>query len=135
MSEPFQSTGWKDHLRGIALGGLGYVRARLELLGLEGKQALTQIGAVLLLAAIALTLAIAGYLLLCLALVFGLASFSKSQNMWIWIAFLVGGMHLALAWLILRWARSWLQEPLFPATVEEFRKDEAWLRCTAEKQR
>jgi uncharacterized membrane protein YqjE len=135
MTEPFQAPGLGDHLRGLALGGLGYLRARLELLGLEGKQALTQVGAVLLLGALALTLSIAGYLLLCLAVVFGLASFSKNQNTWIWIAFFVGGLHVALAWLILRWARQWLQEPMFPTTVEEFRKDEAWLKRTAERQR
>ncbi len=117
------------------MSGLGYVRARLELAGLESKQALEQLGGVLLLAALALTMTLAGYLLLCLALVFGLASFSHSQHAWILIALAVGALHLGAAWLILRWALQWLREPMFPATLEEFRKDETWLKSTAAKPR
>lgn len=135
MKESSTGTGFADQLRAAALSGIGYVRARLELAGLEGKQALAQLGGVLLLAALALTMSLTGYLLLCLALVFGLASFSHSQNAWIFIALLVGALHLGAAWLVLRWSLQWLQEPMFPATLEEFRKDEAWLKSTAAKPR
>lgn len=130
-----KESGIGDQLRAAALGGLGYVRARLELAGLEGKQALAQLGVVLLLAALALTMTLAGYLLLCLALVFGLASFSRSQNAWILIALAVGVLHIVGAWLVLRWSRQLLREPMFPSTLEEFRKDEAWLKSTAARQR
>jgi uncharacterized membrane protein YqjE len=135
MKEPFTGTGLADQLRAAALSGLGYVRARMELAGLEAKQAVTQLGGVLLLAALALTMTLTGYLLLCVALVFGLASFSHSQHAWIFIALLVGALHLGAAWLVLRWALQWLQEPMFPSTLEEFRKDETWLKSTAAKQR
>jgi uncharacterized membrane protein YqjE len=133
MKESSDATGLAGQLRAAALSGLGYVRARLELAGLEGKQALAQLGGVLLMGAIALTMTLTGYVLLCVALVFGLASLSGSQHAWIFIALLVGLLHLGAAWMVLRFALQWLQEPMFPSTLEELRKDEAWLKSTAAK--
>lgn len=120
-------------LRNMALAALSYLRARLELAGLEGKEALTRLGGVFVLAAIAVTLTVAGYLLLCLALVFGLARLIHNENAWIWIAAATGALHLAGAWGILTVARGWLQKPMFGSTLEEFRKDDAWLKSTAAK--
>jgi uncharacterized membrane protein YqjE len=128
-------SGLADQIRAGVLAVLGYTRARLELAGLEGKQALAQVGVVLLLVATAMTLALAGYLLLCLSVVFGLASLSKSQNAWILIAFVVGAMHVGGAWLVFRWAKFCLQEPMFASTLAEFKKDETWLKSTAAKPR
>ena len=76
---------------------------------------------------------VAGYLLLCLALVFGLARLIHNENAWIWIAAAAGVLHLAGAWGILNVARGWLQKPMFGSTLEEFRKDDAWLKSTAAK--
>ena len=135
MKDPVSDPGFGDHLRALTRGALGYVRARLELAGMEGRQALAQLGGVLLLAALALTLALAGYLLLCLAVVFGLASLFSSQSAWIFIAFGAGLLHIGGAWGVLCWARGWLQEPMFPSTLDEFRKDEAWLKRTTGKPR
>ena len=122
-------------IREMALAGLSYMRARMELAGIEGKEALTRLGGVLLLAAMAVTLTLAGYLLLCLALVFGAARLLNSEHAWIWIAALTGGLHLAAAWGVLLVARGWLQKPMFASTLEEFRKDDAWLKSTAAKPR
>jgi uncharacterized membrane protein YqjE len=127
--------GLSASLRQMAIAGLSYVRARMELAGLEGKEALTRLGALLLLAAVAVTLTMVGFLLLCLALVFGIALLVGGGNAWIWVAALMGGFLLAGAWGLLRLAKGWLRDPMFPATLEEFRKDDAWLRSTAEKHR
>ena len=127
--------GFMQPMRDATLAALSYLRARLELAGLEGKEALTRLGAVLLLAAMAITLTIAGYLLLCLALVFGAARLLQSEHAWIWIAALTGALHLAGAWGVLLVAKSWLQKPMFGSTLEEFRKDDAWLKSTAAKPR
>ena len=105
----------------------------MELAGLEGKEALTRLGGVLLLAAMAITLCIAGYLLIWLSLVFGAARLIHSENAWIWLAGLAGALHLAGAWGVLLVAKSWLQKPMFGSTLEEFRKDDAWLKSTAAK--
>jgi uncharacterized membrane protein YqjE len=128
-------TGLAAPLREIAIAGLSYVRARMELAGLEGKESLTRLGGMLLLAALAVTLTVSGFLLLCMALVFGIALLVGGGNAWIWIAAIMGGALLAGAWTLLYWARGWLGKPMFAATLEEFRKDDAWLRSTAERQR
>ena len=117
----------------MAIAGLSYVRARMELAGLEGKEALTRLGGMLLLAAVAITLTIAGFLLLCMALVFGIAHLVGGGNAWIWVAAIMGCALLIGAWMLLYWARGWLGKPMFVATLEEFRKDDAWLKSTAER--
>jgi uncharacterized membrane protein YqjE len=128
-------TGLAAPLREIAIAGLSYLRARMELAGIEGKESLTRLGGMLLLAALAVTLTVSGFLLLCMALVFGIALLVGGGNAWIWIAAIMGGVLLAGAWMLLYWARGWLGKPMFAATLEEFRKDDAWLRSTAERQR
>lgn len=117
-------------LRLFSLSALSYLRARLELAGLEGKEAVARLGGMLVLAAVAITLSIAGYLLLCLALVFGIARLAGSEHAWISIAAATGCLHLLLAWGVLRGARGWLRKPMFATTLEEFRKDDAWLKST-----
>lgn len=134
-TEESEPEGFLHPLREIGLAVLSYFRARMELAGLEGKEALTRMGGVLVLAAMAVTLCIAGYLLLCLALVFGAARLIHSENAWIWLSGLMGALHLAGAWAVLLIARSWLQKPMFGSTIEEFRKDDAWLKSTAAKPR
>jgi uncharacterized membrane protein YqjE len=121
------------HMREWIQASLHYGRARLQLAGLEGKDALARMGGVLFLAIVAVTLSLAGYLLLCLSLVFGLARLWPSESAWIWIAAIVGVAQVAGAWGLLKLARSWMEKPMFPATLDEFRKDEAWLKSTAEK--
>ncbi len=122
-------------LRELLQAALSHLRARLELAGLEGKDAFTRICGVLLLAVLAITLVLAGYFLLCLALVFGIARLLATEHAWIWIATLVGSMHLIAAWGILCGALGWLRKPMFASTIEEFRKDESWLKSTAVRQR
>jgi uncharacterized membrane protein YqjE len=128
-------TGLAAPLREMAIAGLSYLRARMELAGIEGKESLTRLGGMLLLAALAITLTVSGFLLLCMALVFGIAHLMGGGNAWIWIAAIMGCVLLGGAWMLLYWARGWLGKPMFAATLEEFRKDDAWLRSTAERQR
>lgn len=127
--------GLKASLKQVAIAGLSYARARMELAGIEGKESLARLGGLLLVAAVAVTLTIAGFLLLCMALVFGIALLVGGGNAWIWIAAVMGCTLLGLAWGLLQMARAWLRKPMFAQTLEEFRKDDAWLRSTAEKHR
>jgi uncharacterized membrane protein YqjE len=122
-------------LRTAAIAGLSYLRARLELAGVEGKEAFARLGGVLLLAVLATTLMIAGFLLLCVAVVFSIALLFGGGNAWIWVAAVMGLALLGGAWAVLSWARGWLGKPMFAATLEEFRKDDAWLRPKAERPR
>lgn len=123
------------YLREWMHASVRYVRTRLELAGLEGKEAMARIGGVLLLVVVAITLMLAGYLLMCLAFVFGIARLLHTEHAWIWIAAAFGTLHLLGAWGILKMARSWMEKPMFPASLEEFRKDETWLKSTVEKPR
>jgi uncharacterized membrane protein YqjE len=122
-------------LRERAIAGLSYVRARMELAGIEGKESLARLGGVLLLAVLAVTFTIVGFLLLCVALIFGIALLLGGGNSWIWVTAVMGGALLTVAWTLLYCARGWLRMPMFAATLGEFRKDDAWLRSTAEKHR
>jgi uncharacterized membrane protein YqjE len=122
-------------LRTAAIAGLSYLRARMELAGVEGKEAFARLGGVLLLAVLATTLMIAGFLLLCVAVVFCIALLFGGGNAWIWVAAVMGLTLLGGAWAVLCWARGWLGKPMFAATLEEFRKDDAWLRPKAERPR
>ena len=97
-----------QQFRELLLAALSYFRARMELAGLEGKEAFTQIGGVLLLAVIALTLTLSGYFLLCLALVFGIARLLASEHAWVWIAAVFGLAHLVPAWGVFLGARGWV---------------------------
>jgi uncharacterized membrane protein YqjE len=133
LHEAFRGVAPGAVLRRLSLSALGYVRARLELAGLEGKEAAARLGGMLVLAAVAVTLSIAGYLLLCLALVFGVARLVGSEGAWIVISAATGGVHLLLAWGLLKVVQGWLRKPMFASTLEEFRKDDAWLRSTTEK--
>ncbi|MEY2598401.1 MAG: hypothetical protein RLZZ142_660 [Verrucomicrobiota bacterium] len=119
------------HLRGFLLASIRFLRARFELLGIEGKEAFNRVAAVLLTLVACVTLILTGYLLLCLAMVFLLARLIGSEHAWMGIAAVTGALHLALAWGILLFARKWIRSPMFPATLEEFKKDEAWLKSTA----
>ena len=127
--------GLSGPLKELAIAGLSYVRARMELAGIEGKDALTRLGGMLLLAAVAVTLTVAGFLLLCMALVFWVAFLVGGGNAWIWVAAILGCALLSGAWMLLYLAKGWLLKPMFSATLEEFRKDDAWLKSTAERHR
>jgi len=134
-SDSSNSAGITRYFQDLLLATLSYLRARLELAGIEGKEAFAQIGGVLVLSVLSITLIMAGYFLLCLALVFGLARLISSDNAWIWIAAITGLTHLFGAWAVLRGARGLLRKPMFPSTIEEFRKDETWLKSTAGRPR
>ena len=129
------SSGGAAPFRAFVLAGLNYARARLELAGVEGKEAFARLGGLLLLGGLAFTLMVSGVLMLCMAVVFLVARLIGGENAWIWVALGMGTLLVGAARLTLYWAASWLEKPMFPATLEEFRKDDAWLRSTAGKPR
>lgn len=120
------NAGLSAHLLDLLASLAAYFRARLELAGLEGKEALG-------------VLAKAGALLGggCLVLCFGyaflwvgaVALLSRlSAVHWGWWVLGAGVLHLLLAAGCVAVAAARWKKPLFPATLEEFRKDEQWLK-------
>ena len=114
---------------------LGYLRARLELASLEGREAGThwlKIIALLVAGLIAVTF---GYFFLCLGAVFLLALLCGGGNAWIWITLALGVLHVAAGAGIFLLVKSQAALPVFPATIEEFKKDQQWLETKTAKPR
>jgi uncharacterized membrane protein YqjE len=106
---------------------LGYLRARLELAGLESREAAIH-GAVLLgLVVGALVLLVFGYFFFCFALVFLVAELFDDDKAWIWVTIGMALLHFGGAVALGLWAKAKLKKPIFPATLDELRKDQQWL--------
>ncbi len=115
------------HLSGILSAFLDYLKARLELAGLEGKDAGIRIAIVIALAVIALVVVVFGYFFLCLAVVFLIAWAIGTEHAWIWVTLSMGLLHFGVAIACVLIAKARLSAPMFPATLQEFKKDHEWL--------
>jgi uncharacterized membrane protein YqjE len=109
---------------------LGYLRARLMLAGIEGKEAAIHAAILLGLAVGGLVALVFGYFLLVLGLVFLIALAFDNENAWIWVLLGAAAMHFAGAVALVFIAKAKLSTPLFPLTLDELQKDQAWLRTT-----
>ena len=130
MAEPQPQTahgGIFKELTALLAAKLAYLRARLELAGIESKEALVNLAIVLAMAAGALVLILFGYLLCVLAVVFLIAGLCGGGNAWIWVMLGAGVLHFLTALGFALWAKSRLSRPMFAASLEEFRKDQEWL--------
>ncbi len=114
--------------------GWRYFRARLELAGMEGREAATVYLKCLALLLGGTVVLVFGYLFLCLCLVFAIASAFGGGPAWIWVTFAAAVLHLAGGSLLLWRIRAMTRRPVFEATVREFRNDETWLNATIAKQ-
>lgn len=128
MIEP---DGFFRHLTALLGAKLAYLRARLQLAGLEGKEAATHYAIILGLAIGALVVAIFGYFFLIIALVFLLAWACGGGNAWIWITLGAALLHFIGAAALGVIAKVKLSQPMFAATLDEFKKDQAWLKTPA----
>jgi uncharacterized membrane protein YqjE len=119
------------HLSALLAAKLAYLQARLELAGMEGKEAAVHLGIILGLALVSLVMVVFGYFFLVLALVFLIALAFGGGNAWIWVLLGAAVVHLLLAGALLFVAKIRLGVPLFPLTFEELRKDQEWLKTNA----
>jgi uncharacterized membrane protein YqjE len=117
--------GLSAHLLALLASLASYFRARMELAGLEGKEAFgaaAKAGGLLGLGCLFLCF---GYAFLWVGVITLLALCFPLH--WGWWVLAAGGLHLLLAaGCALAAATRW-KKPFFPATLEEFRKDEQWL--------
>jgi uncharacterized membrane protein YqjE len=120
--------GFLDHLSGLIAAKLAYLRARLTLAGLEGKEAAVHYAVILGMAIGALVVAIFGYLFLVLALIFLIAWACGGGNAWIWVTLGTAILHFAGAAALVLIAKTKLSQPMFPITFGEFKKDQEWLK-------
>lgn len=116
------------HFAGLLAAKLGYLRARLRLAGIEGREAALQAAIIVALAAGGLVAVAFGYLLLVLALVFLVARVFANEDAWLWVLLGAALLHFLGAALLVLLAKARLGTPFFPLTLEEFKKDQAWLK-------
>ncbi len=110
-----------------------YARARLALAGLEAREAGTRFGLAAALFAGALFIAVLGYVFLVITVVFAVAAAFDAPHAWLWVLAAAALLHLGAA-VVLAWiAWTRVQAGAFPATLEEFRKDQQWLTLLAKK--
>jgi uncharacterized membrane protein YqjE len=126
-----EAEGLWGHLAGLLGAKLAYLRARAELAGIEGREAAMHFGIVLGLAVGGLVLLVFSYVFLVLAGVFAVAWLCGGGNAWIWVLLGAAVLHLLVAGGLLLAVRMKITRPVFTATLEEFRKDQAWLTTPA----
>ena len=123
--------GFFRHFSALLSAKLAYLRARLQLAGIEGKEAAVHWAVILGLAAGGLAVLVFGYLFLIIGLVFLIALALGGGNAWIWVLLGAALLHLAGAALLILMAKSKLATPLFPLTLDELKKDQEWLKTNA----
>lgn len=123
------SAGFIEHVRALAGWLAGYLQARLQLAGLESKEALLHYLQVLAWLLVGVAVVTFGYIFLCISLVFLLAYLFNVN--WIWIMLGFGAVHFGIALVCLLMARSKLVTPMFSATISELKKDQEWLTTSA----
>jgi uncharacterized membrane protein YqjE len=126
-----EAAGLFAHLSALLAAKLAYLKARLELAGLEGKEAAIHLAILLGLAIGAVVAAIFGYFLFVLAVVFLVAKAFSNENAWMWVLAAAALVHFVGAASLLIIARIKLGTPLFPLTLEELKKDQEWLKTNA----
>lgn len=132
--EDFRATeaaGIFGHLTALVSAKLAYLRARLELAGLEGREAAAHYGVLLGLAIGGLIAAIFGYLFFIIALVFLIAHLIGGETAWIWVTLGAAGLHFLAAIGLLLFAKARLGRPMFSASLHELQNDQEWLKTNA----
>ena len=117
--------GFTEHLRVLAASFAAYLRARLQLAGIESKEASAHCFKILIWLFAGLFGFFFGYIFFCIAGVF-LISYLLGIK-WMWILLAAGIAHFAAAAAAICIARSKFAQPMFSATIGEFKKDQIWL--------
>lgn len=123
--------GLSDHVRAFLSSALGYLRARMELAGLETREAAVVYGKVFALLAAAIGLLLFGYIFLWIGAIAVIALLAGIH--WGWITLCVGVLHLAGTGLCLWLVKAGWGKPVFTETIKEFRKDQEWLSNPPER--
>lgn len=115
------------HLTGFFAAFSAYLRARLQLAGLEAKEAALHYAILIGLLIFGLILVLFAYFFFCFGLIFAIAALIGTKHAWIWVTFGMALLHLIGAGVCIVLAKVRLSVPMFTATLEEFRKDQEWL--------
>jgi hypothetical protein len=128
-------TGFFGHVAGFLAGLAEYIRVRMELAGLEAKDAAIHFAIIVGLLIAALGVVVLGYIFFCIALIFAIDALVQGRHTWIWLMFAMALAHFGMALVALLIVRARIGAPVFGATLEEFRKDQEWLTSMTAKHR
>jgi uncharacterized membrane protein YqjE len=134
MSAVSRETGFFRHSLEVFSASVDYLKARLQLAGIEAKEASVHYVIMLALVVGALVVVTFGYFFFCLALVFLISWALGDGHAWIWVTLGMALLHFGGAAACLFLAKGKLAEPVFTATMREFRKDHEWLAPPPVKQ-
>jgi putative superfamily III holin-X len=107
-----------------ALGTCFQLRSQLALL--EAKEAGSRYAVIAGLLAVAVVVALIGYLLLVLTAIFVLAAWLEGPHIWLKILGGATALHVLLALILVLLAKARLKAGIFEKTKAEFRKDHLW---------
>jgi uncharacterized membrane protein YqjE len=120
-----ENEGLNNHLRALAASAAAYFSARLQLAGLESREAAGHYLKILGWLVLALFGFVFGYIFFWLSAVFILHYLLKVE--WFWIMLGVAILHFILAAVGIFAAKVKFPKAVFTATIAEFKKDQTWL--------
>ena len=126
-TSPSDQTGLFAHVAGLVAAALRYLKARLSLAGIEARAAGAQYGIAVAMVAVALFIAVLGYVFLVLTTVLTIAAAFGGGKAWIAVMGGAAILHLAGAVLLVSLARRRCKTGAFEDTRAELKKDEQWL--------
>ena len=132
-SRPAGSAGVIGHFGALLAALVSYFQARLQLAGMESKEAALHYILLLVWAGAALVLCFFGYIFFCIGCVFAVACLFQDPSKWIWVLLGFGALHFAVAIFCILIARSKIFLPMFRDTINELKKDQLWLSRLNEK--
>jgi uncharacterized membrane protein YqjE len=128
-----ESAGFFAHALELLGAALRYFQARFALASLEGREAAGHYFKALGLLLGGIVVIVFGYFFLCLGGVFAIATAFGGGNAWIWVTLAAAVIHFLIGGGLVIKVRSLISRPVFAATLEEFKKDQAWLETKTAK--
>jgi len=127
--------GFFSHATSYVSAAVAYLKARLQLAGLESKDAAIHFAIIIGLLIAALGVLFFGYIFLCFTIIFLIAAFAGG-SMWalMWAALGVALLHIGAAVAAVLIAKNRFSQPVFETTMQEFRKDQEWLNSKTARQ-
>jgi uncharacterized membrane protein YqjE len=123
---PAGHSGLLDNALALTSAVTGFFESRFVLAARESKAAALQLLILVACVIAALALCVMGYVFLIVSAVVGLAHLLGTS--WPIVALIVALLHFTIAAVLLLVARSRITKPMFPATVDELKKDREWLK-------
>ena len=121
------------HLSGLLSSATRYLAARMALLGVEGKEAGLRYGIAVALGVGALFVAVLGYVLLVITVVFAVAAVWDWKFAWLVVLAVAALVHLGGAVGLVLLAKAKLTDGIFPQTMAELKNDQQWLTQLTKK--